>query len=176
MGMAGMRAIAFTSPFVATALVSCATPTSQAADERLACLVLTHFVEAEFKSAEKPLQLSSDNVSDRRLQEQSGTNTRLVPGSFRPVTDCPGIAAIKREYSFEPKNPDAYPETTEDGLFFVYNRIGIGLPFIDPAATRIRFPVARQCGPMCASGAIVTYRRDESGEWKKEGERSTWIS
>ena len=65
---------------------------------------------------------------------------------------------------------------TDDGLFYSYDTLAISLPTISDDREHATFGVVRICGPLCASGNLVTYKPAHFGKWVKTGEEMLWIS
>lgn len=162
----------------------------------VACAILEDYVTAEFDRAKKPLWLTAtptwiapsdinqtidelrkrdpDGPSEHELKQKLVEIERLA--KLNPVEECRGLAKIREARSIpDPPDKDA-PKTTDDGLFYHYEILSVQVPHVDLNKGEATFEVAQTCGPLCGSGAIITYLRDHQGQWSKADETGTWIS
>ena len=192
-----MRAV-----FLVLALTMLPACSDSGPDERrlIGCLLLKDFVGREFETTRGPLALSDDPASilppeayediDALVEVATGLegNTRSRDelrrmfeeeeelSTLSPTTECPSLAALKREKAFVPPAGEEQPPTTEDGLLYTYSSVAVSLPLVDLKRGEATFQATRVCGPLCAGGVTVTYRRGEDGTWRYASESSTWIS
>ena len=184
------------------ALSSCALPSHSADRDKIACSILASFVTSEFNRSKRPLFLAPgpvgssprnqyddlDGLADYILQHQETDLTRQQIllrlreekrlSTISPVDACPKIKLIKKERSFfpPPRAENEPPETTPGGLFYQYDTLSVGMPFVDLERGEAEFEVSRVCGPLCGSGAIVIYKLNKNRNWVKASELGTWIS
>ena len=166
----------------------------------IACNVLENFVKREFQSADKPLFLDEQPIApmppdmyddierqvewlrknDPKGPSASELRSRLEEEEalfkMAPMERCPELARIRNEKSFIPADSEKPPETTDDGLFYTYDSLSIRMPWVDLERGEATFDAARVCGPLCAGGVLVRYRRGLDGVWRYEAEEGTWIS
>lgn len=187
-------------------LVACKQPTDQQTAQDIAlqkkrtqigCAILEDFVTAEFDQTDRPLWLKDtpvplDEISDidefiddvwkenpdgppkEKLRQEFEEYSQLA--QLSPTAECPEIAEIKRKRSIsEPHNQDE-PEITDDGLYYMYDTIAVQVPFVDLQLGEAWFEIERVCGPMCAAGYLVIYRRNSEGDWSKNEEQMRWVS
>ncbi|MEL7680466.1 hypothetical protein AAG602_04795 [Citromicrobium bathyomarinum] len=156
-------------------LVACANTGAQDERRDVACAIITEFIAEEFDQASKPLFVTSEKPLVPRESNARATAYKVAP---HPIEACPEVAKIRREKSYTPPYlaPGEPPETSTDGLFYLYDTLSISLPLLDDDGESYKFEVVRVCGPLCAGGNTVTYRRQSDGTWRKDREEPSWIS
>ncbi len=156
-------------------VVACSSHVAQAEEQDAACAIITEFIADEFDRARKPLFLTLDKPHARHVSKARAAAHQAAP---HPVDACPEVAKIRSERSYIPpyRAPDEPPDTSTDGLYYPYETLSVSLPLLDDDGESYRFEVVRVCGPLCAGGSTVIYRRQSDASWRKDREEPNWIS
>ncbi|MBD2842090.1 hypothetical protein IB285_07445 [Erythrobacter sp. KMU-140] len=165
----------------------------------IGCAILVDYMSSRFQETDKPLFLTDgayrstfDEVTGTAAFlaqiEKPGEDTNVTPehiekaqalnklGDLSPTKECPALKALKAENSHKPDDDEDYPPLTDDNLFFLYDTYSVQVPLVDLAKGEAVFETSYVCGPECANGAVVTYRRADDGNWSPAETMPTWIS